>query len=209
MRAIAKGTEPRSLAQHRATPHASYANYAAKSELRDSLVAEQRGLCCYCLSRIRIDAMKIEHWHSQSEHQGEELDYGNLLGACFGNEGQPKKHQHCDTRKGETPISRNPANPMHRIADLIRFESDGRISSDDETFDDELNRVLNLNEAFLKANRKATLDAFKDALIRRGNLTRPTVEKLLRHWNGELHTGALMPFSEIVVHWLRKRQARA
>ena len=55
MRAITKGPEPDSLAAHRNEPYSSYDNYAAeaKEDLRRVLVSEQRGLCCYCMGRIR------------------------------------------------------------------------------------------------------------------------------------------------------------
>ncbi len=61
MRAITKNNEPTSLARHRCAAHADYDNYTDKDGLRQSLVTEQRGLCCYCLSRIRplSDEMKI------------------------------------------------------------------------------------------------------------------------------------------------------
>ena len=61
MRTIVKSAEPASLTEHRNSPHADYENYSGKSELRQALCTEQRGLCCYCLSRIRPggNAMKI------------------------------------------------------------------------------------------------------------------------------------------------------
>ena len=210
MRNIIKGTEPASLAQHRCSQHADYDNYPDKATLRTSLVSEQRGLCCYCLSRIpsQNDAMKIEHWHSQTQFPAEQLDYPNLLGACLGNEGQPRKRQHCDTRKGDDPLSKSPANQSHRIESLIRFTADGTIEADDPTLNREINDVLNLNLPFLKNNRKAAIEGFKAALDKRGTLQRPTLERLLRDWNGESHSNELRPFCQVVVYWLRKRLAR-
>ncbi|MGE0761597.1 MAG: retron system putative HNH endonuclease [Pirellulaceae bacterium] len=206
MRAITKGKEPASLAEHRANPGADYEG-ADKDDLRFSLVTEQRGLCCYCLSRIRpeLGSMKIEHWHSQKRYPAEQLDYTNLLGACMGNEGQSPRYQHCDTHKANRDLSRNPANPSHRVADLIRYAPDGTIRSDDKIFDQELNSVLNLNIAVLKSNRKAVLDGFLGALPRHGDLPRSTVEKWLRDWNGDSGSGELQPFNQVIVYWLRKR----
>ena len=211
MRTITKEIEPASLATHRCTSHADYANYTDKDTLRLYLVREQRGLCCYCLSRIRPagDAMKIEHWHSQDEFPAEQLDYSNLLGACLGGAGQPDEQQHCDTRKGNSLLSRNPANPAHRVEGFVRYEPGGRIVSDDAAFNSELENVLNLNAAFLKNNRKATLDGFHQALSKRGELQRITLERWLCDWNGETHTNELRPFCQVVVYWLRKRLARA
>ena len=210
MRTIHKGREPVSLAQHRAAPHADYDNYADKETLRIALVTEQRGLCCYCLSRIRpeISAMKIEHWRSRDTFPAEQLEYQNLLGSCPGGQGQPSHRQHCDTKKGNARFSRNPANPAHGVERFIRYEGDGRIASSDLAFDVELNEVLNLNAAFLKNNRKAVLDGFKGALAKRGNLPRITLERWLRDWNGESHARELRPFCQVVVYWLQKRLTR-
>jgi uncharacterized protein (TIGR02646 family) len=211
MRAFTKTNEPASLVQHRCTVHADYENYADKDTLRQSLASEQRGLCCYCLSRIHpvTGGLKIEHWHCQDNYPSEQLDYANLLGACLGNEGQSPLRQHCDTLKGNRNLSRNPANPAHQVDQFIHFEGDGTITSNDMMFNTELNDVLNLNAKFLKNNRKATLDALKTMLDKRGNLARPTLERWLREWNGETHPGDLEPFCQVVIYWLRKRLARA
>jgi hypothetical protein len=152
--------------------------------------------------------MKIEHWHSQAEFPNERLDYWNLLGACMGNEGQPRSRQHCDTRKGESRLSRNPANPAHVIDTVIEFGLDGRISSNDSAFNVELNDVLNLNVPFLKNNRKAVLDAFTD-LLGKGAVSVATFERHLRKWNGESDADALQPFCQVVVYWLRRRLSRS
>jgi uncharacterized protein (TIGR02646 family) len=208
MRPITKGPEPASLATHRCTARADYENYPDKEPLRVALVAEQRGLCGYCMSRIHASAMTIAHWHSQTLHPEEQLDYGNLLGACLGNQGQPKSLQHCDTCQGNRDLSRNPANRAHRVAEVIRYAGDGRITSPDLVFDKELNEVLNLNVAFLRNNRKATLEGFQAALRKRGPLSRHTLERWLGDWNGDSHAHELPPYSQVVVYWLRKRLAR-
>jgi len=209
MRAINKGKEPVSLTQHRSAPYSNYGNYPDAADLRESLVSEQRGICCYCLTRIRptANAMKVEHWHSQAKHPTEDLDYSNLLGACLGNMGQPKKNQHCDTYKSDKELSINPANPTHRVEDLIRFEPNGRISSSAPNIDIELNTVLNLNEAFLVSNRKAVLDGFINhirMLKIKGTIPRTQWERWLRDWNGESNSGELRPFCNVIVYWIRK-----
>jgi uncharacterized protein (TIGR02646 family) len=98
MRTILKGAEPASLAQHRSAG-GDYGSYREKDALRALLVKEQRGLCCYCLSRVRArpKAMKIEHWHCLANYSDEQLDYSNLLAACMGNEGFARNVQHCIT----------------------------------------------------------------------------------------------------------------
>jgi len=210
MRTIVKGTEPTSLSEYRAAPGANYQGYSDKDTLRNSLVNEQRGLCCYCLSRIRAEynTMKIEHWHSQRRYGTEQLDYSNLLGACKGNEGKLGRDQHCDTFKGERDLSLNPVNQLHRVGELTRFGVDGRISSNDPVFATELDTVLNLNQRHLVNNRRAVLDAFTAAMPRHGPLQRATLERWLLDWNGESTDGELRPFCQVIVYWIRKRLAR-
>ena len=161
MRTIVKGSEPPSLMAHRKKKYCDYDNYPNKDVLRHALVTQQRGLCCYCMGRIRNDptTMKIEHWHCQSRYPGEALDYRNLLAACPGGQGKPRHLQHCDTRKSDQDLCWNPANPRHHIETRLRYEADGTIRSDEEEFDRQLNEVLNLNLPFLKNNRKSVLDA--------------------------------------------------
>jgi uncharacterized protein (TIGR02646 family) len=211
MRRISKSREPASLTEHRCAPGANYAGYRDKETLRSYLVQEQRGLCCYCLSRIRPerDQMKVEHWHCQSTYHAEQLDYSNMLATCMGNQRQPFRSQHCDMRKGDQDLSRNPANPQHRVDEFIRFDGDGRVFSSDPVFDVEINHVLNLNLAFLRNNRKATLDAFLAALVKVGEISSGRCASWLQDWDGQSGAGDLKPFCQVVVYWLRKRLARA
>lgn len=192
-----------SLTQHRLATHADYDNYEQKAELRSALAAEQQGICCYCMKRIRPepDHMKIEHWHCQKAYPAEQLNYANLLGACLGNKGQPQKEQHCDTRKGDTSLSRNPANPAHYIEDVIQYLGDGRIKSSDATFNQDLNEVLNLNLAFLVNNRKAVLDGFMQSLAP-GTISKAVWQKKFREWS---ETQELREYCGVVLYWLRKK----
>ncbi len=167
---ISKRREPPSLTEHRSSPSATYSNYTHTAELTAALVAEQRGLCCYCLSRIRADdgSARVEHWHCQRDYSDEDLDYSNLLAVCRGNDGQSKSVQHCDRSKGSLSLSRNPANPDHNVEAVVGFRGDGTITSSDAVFNREINTVLNLNLPFLKNNRNAVLDAFQIALRKKG-----------------------------------------
>lgn len=159
MRNITKKPEPTSLTEWRATNPADYTGYKDMDTLRDSLVAEQRGICCYCQCRIysAYNRMKVEHWQSHELYPQERLVYRNLLGACLGGQGKPGKVQHCDTYKGDGDLCRNPANPAHNVDALIRYLSDGRITSSFDELNEQLDSVLNLNLESLKESRKQQL----------------------------------------------------
>lgn len=209
MRPINKGTEPSSLTRHRATPHADYDNYAEKDDLRASLSGEQGAICCYCMQRIgpKRDRMKIEHWACQERHKARCLDYSNLLGACRGGHGSPRRFQHCDTHKGSDSLSRNPAIHPPLVDRDVHYLADGSIGSDEAAFDQEINEVLNLNLERLKNNRKAVLDSLKDWAERMGNLRRADVRAELREWN-EMEGGVLREYAQVAVYWLSRRLDR-
>jgi hypothetical protein len=131
------------------------------------------------------------------------------LGACRGGEGQPINNQHCDTHKGAAKLSKNPAERLHDVERLIRYDSDGTLRSTDPILDDEINTVLNLNAApRLKANRKAVLTGFLEAGTKVGTWQQTQLEKWLKEWNGETGDGELKPYCQVVVYWLRRRLKR-
>lgn len=152
--------------------------------------------------------MKIEHWHCQTRYPAEQLDYGNLLGACLGGQGKPPKFQHCDTRKGDQEFSRNAANRAQNIEALIAFLDDGAIESSDATLNDELNSVLNLNLLMLKRNRKAALDQFTRPLAGRGTLTKTQLQRELQKWSTIAEGSQLAEYCQVVVYSIKKRLAR-
>ena len=164
MKKIIKQSEPRSLVEHRSQVNANYDNYPDKDKLRASLIKEQGYICCYCMSRIKLDEMKIEHWQPQTKYSSRQLDYKNLLGACMGNQGARPQNQHCDTRKGDSEITINPIEGDKNCENLIKYRPDGKIYSDDVSVNHDLNETLNLNLEFLKKNRKVALDVVLEQL---------------------------------------------
>ena len=213
MRAIVKGAEPVSLTAHRRTPHCDYDNYADKDLLREALVSEQLGLCCYCMGRIHNGptTMKIEHWRCRSRYPAEQLGYRNLLGACLGGDGQPVRLQHCDTRKGDRDLGWNPADPAHHVETRLRYEPDGSIRSDEADFDAQLTKVLNLNLAILKNNRKGVLDAVLEWWTQEKRRLRGPVPRARFESERDRRgagAGHLEPYCQVAVWWLEQRLAR-
>jgi uncharacterized protein (TIGR02646 family) len=208
MKRIIKGREPQSLFQHRQKQFANYNNYAEKDELRTSLLTEQGHICCYCMQRISIDKMKIEHWKSQDDYEELQLDYNNLLGACQGSEGSPNHLQHCDTKKGNTKITINPVDNLRNCEDLIKYLGNGEISSDDVTINNDLNQVLNLNMQTLVNNRKEVLEVvIKDLKSQhpKGDWTEAILNKKIQQWSDKQNDGKYKPYCQIVIYHLRKK----
>lgn len=156
---------------------------------------------------MRITELKISNFNGFESRQLDFHPHFNLL--VGDNATGKRREQHCDSFKGQRDLSRNPANPLHRVEEFTRFEGNGRISSNDPAFAAELDAVLNLNQSLLVNNRKAVPGAFMEALPRIGPVQKATLERWLREWNGESTSGELRPFCQVVVYWIRKRLARS
>ena len=211
MREIIKINEPASLTQYRQRPEVVYDGPGftpVKNDIRNHLLREQGFLCAYCMGRIRFENMKVEHWLPQRHYPNGQLDYRNMLAVCKGNEGQPRKDQHCDTRKGADRINYHPAFREHRIEDRIRYFANGKIGSTETEFQQQMNTILNLNCYRLSQNRKAIIDAIRESLNkRRGRRTPDQIERYIQKWR-EATEGEFRPYSGTAIYWLKKRMRR-
>ena len=135
-----------------------------KDIVKDSLSAEQGGLCAYCMRRLRPD-MQIEHYTPRSiSDDATTIDYRNLLGVCPGNKGAAEKFQTCDAHRGNTPLTVDPLKLAS--VSLVRYLPNGTIYSDDEDVNHDLQITLNLNckQAYLPQGRMAALNGLKQTI---------------------------------------------
>lgn len=211
MRNIRKTSEPLKLIRYRASPDAEWDGIFTEvlESIREQLLGEQGRLCAYCMQRISPNTMKTEHWMCRARFPEESLNYHNMLGVCFGNEGQPRSQQTCDTRKADRDLRFNPANPDHDVEQHIRYSRNGEIFSDDEEFDDEINTVLNLNQHRLKTNREGVQNAVTSYFRKRGNaVTAGDIRRQIRAWSESDRTGKLREYCGVAVYRLNKELKR-
>ncbi len=205
MRPINKGNEPRSLVEHRKSKYADYDNYSDKARLRETMLSEQGGLCCYCMGRIpdKQGQLKIEHWQCIAKYPQNQLDYQNLLVVCKGGEGLSPKRQHCDTRKADRDLLFNPANPNHHDKLRITYKRSGKIQSDDKEFDRQLNEILKLNLPLMMQNRKRVLWGVMKRWQNNHPVSRKRLEKEISRRSDS--SGKLEPYVEVAIWWLKKK----
>lgn len=211
MKHIEKKAELQTLTRHRLQPHAGYDNYVEKDELRAALLSEQGGICCYCMQRISMAEIKVEHFASQKKYPHRRLEYDNLLAACLGGQGSPRHLQHCDTHKGDDDIKLNPTDGVRNCEHFVRYAPDGRIYSDHADINCDLHTTLNLNLQTLKSNRKAVLDGAIEVLRRRrpdGQWVRAFLEAAKKKWQGRGRDGSYAPYCQIVVVYLDRKLRR-
>lgn len=221
MKQINKIQEPQSLVQHRANRPAFYHNLplAAMVDLRANLLSEQGHICCYCMKRIpqKIEKdgtisyeMKVEHYKCQDNYFALQLNYSNLLGACTGNEGNPKKLQTCDTKKGNTDITINPTVANPNCETQIKFLSNGEIHSEDPIIERELTEVLNLNMQSLVDGRREVFETVQRKVENESkkcagrNLKTRYFVKELRWWLSR-DNGKYKPYCTVAAYYLKKK----
>lgn len=204
---IDKSKEPKSWTQHRLTPGAKY---EATPDLKDSLLEEQGYICAYCMRRIPVsdkgtdETTRIEHVNPQSSLSREEaMDYRNMVICCPGAMASTSKKQcHCDRHKGESKVSFNPFD--QNFLNTLSYKSDGTIKSSNGKYDKELNDVLNLNIAILKANRKAVRKQLIESLGARV-WKKGDIEKILKTYSEKDSEGKKKEYCGVVIEYLTKK----
>lgn len=209
MRRIHKGSEPTSLAEHR-DKGGVYEDYVERDDVRKTLIEEQGAICCYCMQRISIRSMRIEHWDTQTAFPKRTVDYDNLLGACTGGENTlPAKQQHCDKARGATTLHLHPVKYAPRCELFIRYLHNGEITSEDKNIQRDLDKTLNLNSDPLKARRKRILDELVSSLMRHhqknGEWPPALIEEHVAAWQRRNSDGAYREYCQVVIYYLEKK----
>lgn len=183
-----------------------FTKYEAIPELREALIAEQFGLCAFCMRRIPVkdqaekETSKIAHLLSRTRHPDQQLNYKNMVAACPGMiNGTP----HCDKSQESHDITL----PLFRrsLQDSITYSSnDGAIKSQVPDWDAEIQNVLNLNNEMLKKNRSETLEGIRSVLDGK-DWKLAQLKELLQHWENPGQDGLLKPYCGIVIWYLRRK----
>lgn len=175
MKYIEKREPPKSLEEYKLSEGASFDDLSdnhsrIKREIKNSLMAEQGYICCYCGKRIDRNNSVIEHFLPKDDEKFPQLqlEYSNLLASCNGgNQERAKNIKYqgkkfplsCDNKKGNRVIGVCPTNP--NCESYFEYDEDGGIYG----INDKANwaiKILGLDNEFLKNQRKAAIDAYKD-----------------------------------------------
>lgn len=216
---IKKNPEPRKWLEYRSTPGVDYQSIP---ELVDSLLEEQGYICAYCMRRIPCkdrlykrdgktfvhtnEDHRIEHMLSRENHDDKKLDYSNMVICCPGHIGN---EDHCDRLKDNKDISFSPLD-ANFIATLS-YKMDGAIVSSIESYDKEINEVLNLNTPILKENRKNFWEAVKKELIvQKGEKSwnKAILSKYIKKYSSKTRKDGkikLTPYCGVVLFFLQKK----
>jgi uncharacterized protein (TIGR02646 family) len=221
MRRIQKSPEPASLAEHRLSSGATYANLPSdtRRELQQRLCQDQGHLCAYCLSRIRAESfgLKIEHFRTQSAHSHKQLQWDNLLGVCYGgttrkkdDEGQPSAQRvplYCESLRGDKELRCNPASAGFEPELHFRYLDNGLLQGLSEDARQDLQR-LNLNHHRLQQNRKVAVHVAMTRLPKGGEWKVADLQRERERWSRPGSDGRLPEYSQAVLAFLDRQIKR-
>lgn len=131
-----------------------------KKGLKDALIVEQGGLCCYCECRINHENSHIEHFKPKAHDKFPDLqlEYGNLHASC-GRNIESGDDSHCGHKK-QDQYSDLLVSPLEADCDIhFGYKMDGRITGLDERGDESV-KILRLDSELLNAQRKELIDYF-------------------------------------------------
>lgn len=208
---ITKGKEPAEWTKERKTPGITYET-AHKDALRRSLLEEQGGLCGYCMRRVSFVVgtptdTRIEHLKSRTHclaegKQEETMAYGNMILCCNGDI-DGSKNFHCDVSKGDSEIHFKPFDAA-AIATISYSSKDGSIKSSNVDYDNDLNKVLNLNHPRLSRNRLEVIRGLVKEMGRKTWKKTDIIHKI-SYYNTRTAEGQLHEYCGVVIWYLNKK----
>lgn len=176
MKHIVKQAEPTAFSIWKSTyPHAEYEDLrneagfpgaiTARIALRDSLLAEQHGLCCYCETRIDNGDFHVEHFKPKDRHRTPsfrslQLAYDNLHASC--RRVPDGLTENCCGHKKSNYFDDQLVSPLEPdCANHFQYDVNGHITGVD--IQGRLTvSALNLDSSQLVASRKHIIEYFED-----------------------------------------------
>lgn len=203
MKKIIKGTEPKAWTEYKTT---SGVKYQAIPELAESLLEEQGYICAYCMRRIPCkdgnssEDHRIDHISCRSGHADDQFNYKNMVICC---PGAINNDFHCDKSKGCKNTTFTPFDDEF-INSIQYSSSDGKISSTNKKWNQEINEILNLNNNLIRANR---LEVLNSAILFLGQKSwnKSDVKREFDKWNNKDKDGKYKSYCGVVLWFLNKK----
>lgn len=172
-----------------------------KRILKENLIREQKGLCCYCCASITMDNSHIEHFRPKGlpQYADLSLEYENLHACCMG-ENQDGKH--CGHKKGNQFDEMKMLSPLETdCEERFAFWTDGTIvpAEKNDVKADYTITVLALDDKRLNRARETALWASGVFTAESNEERVELLEKFKTPQNG-----VLAPYCDAILYHLKK-----
>lgn len=179
-------------------------NLPHKIFLKNSLISEQRHICCYCCKPIDTKNSHIEHIRpkERNEYRAISLEYENLLASC---QGYHDREENCGHSKDNAFNEELFVSPLEENCEsLFEFSNRGKIKAvDGNERAGYTIELLNLDTEQLNAARTEAMWV-SGAM---DELTEDECRRLLDKFQSVDERGRYAGFSDAIVYQLKKQLA--
>lgn len=134
-----------------------------RRDLRDALIKEQGGICCYCMKKIDVNSSHIEHFFPKEHFRDIDLSYDNLFASCNGEGSNVIYDEYCGHRKGEWWRQDMLSPSDMEVEKVFKYLPNGKISSvkgrTTSNIAQEMINNLGLDSFHLKRSRREAIEA--------------------------------------------------
>ena len=99
-----------------------------RQRLREQLIKEQGGICCYCMKRISLNNSHIEHFRPKTLFPQIDLDYNNIFASCNG-AGENFLDEHCGHKKEDWWKEGMVSPAGVEVEKIFQYSLDGKMHS--------------------------------------------------------------------------------
>jgi len=133
-----------------------------KDTLKETLIIDQLGICCYCECELSDTVSQIEHIKPRNSYALKMFDFGNMLCSCNKKDGS-KEPRHCGSSKGNWYDEDLFISPLDQdCEDRFQYGFQGNISpadAEDEAAETTI-RILSLDLPKLNKFREKAIEPF-------------------------------------------------
>lgn len=139
-----------------------------KREVKKALLLDQGYICCYCGFRIENDSLtEIEHIKPRVQcidtDENKALDYDNFLVSCNGSQKEQKPRiTHCNNFRLNKLLVITPLNKSCENVFLYTIKGATISKDSDESINNLIEKVLNLNATKIKKKREKIIIALEE-----------------------------------------------
>jgi uncharacterized protein (TIGR02646 family) len=214
MKHVVKGPSPEGFEAWKASGNSSWQpTYAVlqnpeKKLLHETLLKEQRWVCCYCGRGISLQDSHIEHFRPQESHPALALDFRNLFASCI-RERNPGAPLHCGHAKGNTFDEANHIDPLDPACEQrFLYALDGAIlpADDADAAARYMRDILKLDLPFLRNRRLDVLERVFDVEFLE-TASDAELQALIRAFRSADEQGQLESFGHVVARYAEQLQS--
>ena len=176
-----------------------------RRRLREALIKEQGGICCYCMKRIDVNSSHIEHFFPKEQFLDIDLLYDNLLASCNG-EGTTNEYEEYCGHKKDNWWREDMISPTDiEVESVFKYFSNGKISTANgrttSNIAQEMINNLGLDSYHLERNRREAIEVSE--VFDEEEYSDDQIRDFIDYYSNK-NNGIYVPYCKAIIDCLKK-----